>query len=91
MTPWSEPIAQKPPHWWEGVKTFWPLIAMFTGGLIGYGALRADVAQLKEGQEVAREDHDTIVRIETRQESMQDDVDAIKRDVKAIAEAVQPR
>ena len=82
---------KQPGHWYEALRTFWPIIAMFATALVGYGALRADVAELKEGRAAAKQDHDAIVRIETQQRTMATDVERIKSDVAAIRDAVRPR
>lgn len=80
----------------EVVKTHWPIITTVAAGLLAWGALNADVSNLKaefatEKQErqkmqtEAREDHDAIVRMDERTKTMATDVQDIKSALKEMA------
>lgn len=65
------------------------MIVVAGTGIAGFSTLRADVShmQLEQLQQVS--DHDRIVRMETKQDTMVDDVKEMKKDIKDIAKAVK--
>lgn len=62
--------------------------AALSGGMY-MGALASDVETLEEQQKVVQEDHDRLIKVETKVEQIEDDVKETKQDVKAILQAVQ--
>lgn len=60
----------------------WPFAASIVLTAVGFGSLRADVADLKLQQATSRLDHDAIVRIEQAQSDMKQDLQDIKQALK---------
>lgn len=73
-------------HW---LKEYWPIIITVAGGLLAFGTLRADVADLKDQQAKVATDRELLVRTDERVGRMERDISEMKDDVKEIAKAVK--
>lgn len=60
------------------VVRYWPLIAMFITGLIGFGTLQARVNDLTDKAQVAAADHDTITTVAANLSNMQKQMDRVE-------------
>lgn len=69
----------------------WPLIGALAAGLVAWGVTTADISQLKTDRDKALVDHDTIIRIESKQDRMQDDITEIKQAIKQLADESRAR
>lgn len=71
------------------IKSWWPIIIVAGSGVAAFSTLAADLSNTKEKVEAQVSDHDRIVRMETKQDRMADDVKEMKQDIKDIAKAVK--
>ena len=60
------------------VIRYWPLIAMFITGLIGFGTLQARVSDLAKQAEVSSTDHDAVTKVSTNVDALQKQLDRVE-------------
>jgi hypothetical protein len=74
-------------HVW--FKNWWHVLVTVVAGLMAFGSLRADVAQLKEDNIIQATDHDRIVRMDEKIINIESDITEMKDDLNEIAKAVK--